>query len=506
MKKILSIILLFTLFIVNIPEKVFASQTGYFVVTAYYSPLPDQKYYLKGNYKDEIRLNWRWIAWASGKNVFSWMLAAPKNYKFGTKIELEWLWIGSVEDRWGAIVNAWNRWYSNDRIDVWMWYGDEWLRRALYWGKRKVKWNIVPSYSNTNLDYNKIPAPTWVVSSLEQTPNIFYKSIWKKSNKNDIYDLKLFLHDNNFYSWEVNYVYSNDLIWSIHDFQLKHNIISENEILWAWYWWEKTRSKFLEEYRLWKLESNSSDIVILEDDKNIKNSINQNKNNIKLNNDNNVILKWGINYIFNNPVKTIAQIAELQNILKELNFYNWEIDWKYDSIKEIILNYQLTNELVNNENNLWAWYYWPITRKTLYQDYIELLEYKEKVKNLEKKIAKINQNTYNQADIKIKELWNLSIWDISPEVRDLQLILKHFWYFNDNDTAIFGWKTKEAIIAMQIDREVILNNKSTWAGIFWPSTKKSLTDLLSEYYFQEEFNKLNLDQKLISELKKSSTI
>jgi hypothetical protein len=473
------------------------------VVTAYYSPLPDQKYYLKGNYKDEIRLNWRWIAWASWKNVFSWMLAAPKNYKFGTKIELEWLWIGSVEDRGGAIVNAWNRGYSNDRIDVWMWYWDEWLRRALFWGKRKVKWNIVSSNSNTSLDYNNIPAPTWVVSSLEQTPNIYYKSIWKSSDKNDIYDLKLFLQDNNFYKWKVDYTYSNDLISSIHDFQLKHSLVSHNEILWAWYWWEKTRAKFLEEYRLWKLESNNDDIVLLEHDENNKNKEN---NNILLNNANNVILKWDINYIFNNPVKTIAQIAELQNILKELDIYSWEIDGKYDSIKSDILKYQINNELINNENSLWASYYWPITRKTLYQDYIELLEYKKNIDLIKTKITELKSVSYNQAETKIEELWNLSIWDISPEVRDLQLILKHFWYFNDNDTAIFGWKTKEAITTMQIDREVILDKNSIWSGIFWPSTKKSLTDLLSEHYFEEEFNKLDLDEKLISELKKSSTI
>jgi hypothetical protein len=429
------------------------------------------------------------------------MLAAPKNYKFGTKIKLEWLWIGSVEDRGWAIVNAWNRWYSSDRIDVWMWYWDEWLRRALYWGKRKIKWNIVSSSSDANLDYNNIPAPSWVVNSLEQTPNIFHKSIWKKSYKNDIYDLKLFLHDNNFYSWEVNYIYSNDLISLIHDFQLEHKLVSKNEILWAWYWWKKTRTKFLEEYRLWKLESKNLDIVILEDDKNIKITA-----SIILNNDNNVILKWDINYIFNNPVKTIAQIAELQNILKELDLYSWEIDWKYDSIKDNILKYQLKKELISNETSLWASYYWPNTRKMLYQDYIELLEYKNKLKEVEWKIVKLKNISYNQADTKIKELWYLSIWEISPEVRDLQLILKHFWYFNDNDTAIFGWKTKEAITDMQLDREVISNKNSIWAGIFWPSTKKSLTNLLSEYYFEEEFNKLNLDEKLISELKKSSTI
>ena len=139
MKKILSILLIIGIVIPSLITNVYSdNNTGYFVVTAYYSPLPDQEFYLTGNYNSEKRLNWEGISWASGKWVFSWMLAAPKNYKFWTKIFLEWLWVWEVSDRWWAIVNAWNRWYKSDRIDVWVWYGDEWLRRALYWGKRKI--------------------------------------------------------------------------------------------------------------------------------------------------------------------------------------------------------------------------------------------------------------------------------------------------------------------------------------------------------------------------------
>jgi hypothetical protein len=59
---------------------------------------------------------------------------------------------------------------------------------------------------------------------------------------------------------------------------------------------------------------------------------------------------------------------------------------------------------------------------------------------------------------------------------------------------------------MQIDREVIISENSIWAWVFWPNTKKELTSLLSEYYFEEQFKKLNLSDKLISDLKKSSTI
>jgi len=201
MKKLISTLMLFFISLSLFPVNWFASTSDtYFVVTAYYSPLPDQQYYLKGNYADEIRLNGKGIAWASGKWVFSWMLAAPQNYAFGTKIYLEWLWVWSVEDRWGAIVNAWNRWYSNDRIDVWMWYWDEGLRRALYWGKRTVKGTFMSNNTELDLDYNSIPAPLWATNGLEVTPSIFYKSIWTESLWEDIYALKLFLSENNIYS------------------------------------------------------------------------------------------------------------------------------------------------------------------------------------------------------------------------------------------------------------------------------------------------------------------
>lgn len=40
------------------------------IATAYYSPLPDQRYYLRGNYEDERVLNGNGTHGASGKAVF----------------------------------------------------------------------------------------------------------------------------------------------------------------------------------------------------------------------------------------------------------------------------------------------------------------------------------------------------------------------------------------------------------------------------------------------------
>lgn len=125
-----------------------------FIVTAYYSPLPDQSFYLKGSYEADLRLNGNGTHGASGKEVYPGMLAAPKTYTFGTKIYLEGLGIGTVDDRGGAIVSSGSRGYNADRLDVWMGQGEEGLRRALSWGKRTVSGEIIASEEDVNSGIN----------------------------------------------------------------------------------------------------------------------------------------------------------------------------------------------------------------------------------------------------------------------------------------------------------------------------------------------------------------
>ncbi|MDD2694155.1 MAG: peptidoglycan-binding protein [Candidatus Gracilibacteria bacterium] len=125
-------------------------ETQEFIVTAYYSPLPGQSFYLKGNYDAERRLNGNGTNGASGSPVFTGMIAAPKTYDFGTKINFDGLGIGTVSDRGGAIVSAGERGQVYDRIDIWMGYGESGLKRALIWGRRKVTGVIVESSASGN--------------------------------------------------------------------------------------------------------------------------------------------------------------------------------------------------------------------------------------------------------------------------------------------------------------------------------------------------------------------
>ena len=79
--------ILFSAMMISPPDTSFAADTDKtFIVTAYYSPLPDQSFYFKWNYNAELRLNGNGTNGASWTPVFTGMIAAPKSYDFGTNI------------------------------------------------------------------------------------------------------------------------------------------------------------------------------------------------------------------------------------------------------------------------------------------------------------------------------------------------------------------------------------------------------------------------------------
>ena len=123
----------------------FEPYTDTFVISAYYSPLPNQRVYFRGSYEADVRLNGNGTNGADGTQVYPGMLAAPKTYSFGMKIEIPGLGVGAIHDRGGAIVEAGERAIAtHDRLDVWMGRGEEGLARALEWGVRTVTCGVYP--------------------------------------------------------------------------------------------------------------------------------------------------------------------------------------------------------------------------------------------------------------------------------------------------------------------------------------------------------------------------
>jgi peptidoglycan hydrolase-like protein with peptidoglycan-binding domain/3D (Asp-Asp-Asp) domain-containing protein len=445
------------------------SEERTFIVTAYYSPLPNQSFYLRWNYEDEVVLNGEWVRWASGKKVFPWMLAAPKNYPFWTKIELEWVGIWSVEDRGWAIVNAGKRWYEHDRIDVWMWYGDEWLRKALSWWKRKVKWvvywkiNKTPTISLSNIKWTNKNSITQVNKSF----NIFYNWIWKDSSKEEIELLQKFLKEVWIYDGDIDGKYNINLINNLYTFQKKYNIVTEPDDIWAGYWWIQTRKKIQKMYKDWEFKA--------------KNTIKEKEFEL-----------------FSQPISSTSpeeHIKELQEFFTSIEYYDGEINGKYDDIFSTVVDYQIEKNLIKDEKEQAAWYWGPKTRSQAKVDYEAFQEKKRKEQEFIKKMENLKLQSLSKADEMIQNIWNIEKWDTGSNVRELQKTLKKLWFFEEKDTAIFWDKTEEAILKYQISKELIQKKGDIWAGKVWPKTKEALKTDIANLLLQEELEQEQVTMK-----------
>ncbi|EKD30393.1 MAG: hypothetical protein ACD_78C00069G0002 [uncultured bacterium (gcode 4)] len=236
-----------------------------FIVTAYYSPLPNQSFYLKGSYEADIRLNGNGTHGASGKAVYPGMLAGPKTYAFGTKIYLEGLGVGTVDDRGGAIVSSGSRGYDADRLDIWMGQGEEGLRRALSWGKRSVIGKIISKKEETDtktidlsqVKITKINTATYKkqqeqkVTEIEEVLNIFNSAISKNTEVEKIQELQTILSRLSYYSGAIDGKNSKILENAIYDFQIENQLVVSRKNLGAGYYGVKTRAKLQQIYALY---------------------------------------------------------------------------------------------------------------------------------------------------------------------------------------------------------------------------------------------------------------
>lgn len=229
-----------------------------FIVTAYYSPIPGQNKYSYDSYKkrsrtyeEEINLQWDWKNTASWLWVFSWLIAAPKNYEFWTKIKLDWIWIWNVQDRWWAIVNSWERWHEYDRIDLWMWYGDDWLDRAIKWWKREVKWEIVSNDALVTIEFDESPISKYNDLTIDA----------EKPIKEDVEKLQNLFTEIWLYNWDVDWNFEN-IKNVLVKFQIENWIIESSTSDDAWYFWKKTVIVLREKY-WWEIFKKIDNIVAI---------------------------------------------------------------------------------------------------------------------------------------------------------------------------------------------------------------------------------------------------
>lgn len=348
----------------------------YFIITAYYSPLPNQNSYMKWSYTRDIKLNWWWKVTASWKGVFEWLLAWPKNYPFWTKIYFDWFGVWVVEDRWWAIVKTGVKWQEHDRIDIWMWYWDEWLSRAKKWWKRTIKWVVVTSNTKTSINFNK--------SKLFWVENI---NVNPESQENEVKKLQEFFNSLGLYKWDIDWIYKS-IEGTLLKFQIDNWIINNKEDWGAWYFWKQTKEALSKIY----FKEVSGFPLVKEEKSNLT----------YFKNTNAVCDKYRIliNYwdLIIKPESNQVDIKKFQEMMTQLGFYTWTINWNYKSIENDIIKLQLKLWLIKNNDSWWAWYFWSKWKEALW---IYLSKQNETKNTIMKEASSLSQTDKN----KIIKLW-----------------------------------------------------------------------------------------------------
>jgi len=482
-----------------------------FIVTAYYSPLPDQNFYVTGSLAGDKRLNGNGTHGADGTPVYPGMIAAPGTYAFGTRISCPGYSDGEIHDRGGAIVKAGVRNNAHDRLDFWAGHGDEALKTALYWGKRTLTCTVYPP--------NHSPAEQYVNLPQGNLSN-FAKNFLKKPSSAIVSAPVSTEIPARYKQLLENLGYNPEDKASRVAFQMRHQIIDSETDPSAGNIGPNTKTK------LEQIAMESADRIPVEG------------------------LKEG---------DISANVRILQQLLADLGY----LDEKPTAIfgektKEALITFQLEKKLIEDRNHPAAGYVGPGTitelKKIVMEKYLingedyaviaklkadderaeaialaeelaqkapaEGVEAQDPKDELYKLLEELSQewvkehtpseeldlqasakstiqlasaktpDTLSEIKEKLAPIFNpfdhsLRLGSKHPEVEKMQILLKNNGYFQGEViTDYFGPQTKKAIAQFQVDHQIVSSIYNAEAGIVGPKTIKALNAL----YYQNEFS------------------
>lgn len=214
------------------PSEVSADELIYpytqtFTISAYYSPLEGQEYYVTGSYSGDITLNGSGVNSADGTPVYPGMIAAPSSYEFETKMYIPGVGIVAVHDRGGAILEAGERDYAYDRLDIWMGYGDAGLERALNWGVRDVEvtvYGVDPNIEEEVYLEGYSEAEKFIKATV-LAPQLFESDVWYGSEGDDVLKLQEYLAIWGYYSGELSGYYGDETMEAVFSFQVDNGVV-----------------------------------------------------------------------------------------------------------------------------------------------------------------------------------------------------------------------------------------------------------------------------------------
>jgi len=412
-----------------------------FVISAYYSPLPNQRVYFRGSYEADKKLNGNGTNGADGTQVYPGMIAAPKSYPFGMKIEIPGMGVGAIHDRGGAIVEAGQRAIATyDRLDVWMGRGEEGLARALQWGVRTVTAKVYPASDSI--------AESFTLPTMNAT---FVADLKIGDSGDDVQRLQEELKTYGYYRDPVDGFFNEATQKALLGYQLARNIIASADSTGAGALGPQTRESLNGEIFKRSWQPPSSLLA---------------RTNATSGSGAAVIQK---NLAENSRFPATLSIGDkgdlvrdLQIALTEAGFYECEINGIYDEhMEDCVFKFQEANGVLASRDEFGAGYFGEQTRLTL----ASVLDVQEKEFN--SLVAdKMPSKTFSPDDK-------------GEEVAKLQEGLKELGFFEGEISNVYDDATREAVIAFQVSSKTLASSTSYGAGYFGPKTKtafeKSLT-------------------------------
>lgn len=459
-----------------------AGESRAMMVSAYYSPLPAQRFYMRGSYEADKKLNGRGTNGADGTPVYVGMIAAPRTYPFGTHVRIPGLGVGVVHDRGGAIDSG--RRY--DRIDVWMGSGEEGLARALNWGMRLVEGEVFfgKDHVQPGLDF------TWVSSELPQStlnrlmartllnPVTFSKPITKASPKADIDDLQEALRMFGYFHGAVTGVFDSETREALKIFQVAEGVLPNPNIPGSGNFGPKTQKALKS-----KIE-NFNDTVLKEQGR-LRGNL--------------ADLAAGLG-----KKDEGSRVYSMQQILWELGYFKGELNGKYDAdTMDAVFAFQKENGILSNEWEKGAGYYGQKTHTAL------VAAVDRRIEKLVKMPAEMQVWVPAKVDLpKLSALsasglgthreplafglkiepktlpafrfsTDLSLGSKGEEVQKLQTFLIGQGFLAQGlNTGTFGEKTEKALIQFQLNKKIVQSTDQSGVGKVGPKTRALLNSML----------------------------
>ena len=516
MRRIFSALVVFSFFAQMIPLIPAANADGTtYIVSAYYSPKPGQDFYLHKTYDDEIAMNGAGIRTSSGEPVRIGAVAAPKDIQFQTRVRIKqtltikgqsvnFEFNGTVLDRGGAIHSANNV----PRLDIYMGEGQAWLCRAINFGFQTVFVNFdtnATPVDTTNLDmipsncnnpHNEI-VPLASGTTLPFDP--FTMPIGVASPVENIKTVQGLLSRVGTYTGPIDGILDADVTEAIIQFQIANGIIQTRTDDGAGTYGPKTRSMLK---------------VLLSGTLNTTPNSNITNTPTTTTTTPTSPTTTTTDTSTNNALMSNDDTRDLEKKLKDLGYFNYDIDGIYNKhLVDSIYAFQTAKKIVTSVDDPGAGYYGSVTQTTLDESYAAYTAKHAQIVALETQLDTAKQTRDAMLAKKqqefvdtMKKIPAVRLNQVHPEIRTLQKILKQVGYLDAKDTAIFGKNTKSALAKYQLELRTIDSLTSQYAGVLGDKTRAAIAaDLYARWLKTDTTSNVDIDkiQKQLDDLKKS---